>query len=71
MIFKNIKIEIIGLNINKTIKVLYNEDLHDERQLFYDYNTYIKDKWEGQIFNWNLLIEQITKDLNIKYVSNK
>lgn len=70
MNFKSIKIEKLGLDINKILKVTYNESEEDERVLFYDYDIYNKNKWEGDIFNTEALIEQIKKDLEHKYASN-
>jgi hypothetical protein len=67
--FKSIKIELIGLDINRIIKVTYNED---ERVLFYTFDEYNKTQWSGDVFDYNRLIEKIKIDLEHKYVnSNK
>jgi hypothetical protein len=67
--FKSIKAELTGGELDKILKITYNEGLENERVLFYQWNDLHKQGW-NQVFDFNYLFNQIKKDIEHKYASN-
>jgi hypothetical protein len=70
MEFKSLKAELVGGELDKVLKITYNEGLENERVLFYQWDEWNKKGWQIT-FDFNHLFNKIKKDIEHKYADNK